>query len=363
MSGVRVAVVCPYSLTKPGGVQGQALGQARALRAMGHEAVVMAPCDGPPPDDVDVTILGGSVPLSSNGSVAPLALDPASALRTVRVLRDEHFDIVHLHEPLCPGPTLAALMLERRPMVGTFHRSGSSAAYAALRPAVVRLARRLDLRCAVSPDARDTASAALGGKYEVVFNGVDVERFAQAEPWPTDGPTVFFIGRHERRKGLEVLLDAMDLLPPQTRLWVAGEGPETVELQARTGHHSRVEWLGVIDDEEVAARLRGADVFCAPSLHGESFGVVLLEAMAAGTPVVASDLPGYRNVASPGRHALLVTPGDHEALAGRLGDLLVDDRMKARLADAGRERARGFGMDRLVERYLELYEGVRQAVA
>jgi phosphatidyl-myo-inositol alpha-mannosyltransferase len=355
---VRVAVVCPYSLTKPGGVQGQALGQARALRALGHEAVVMAPCDGPPPSGEGITVLGGSVPLSSNGSVAPLALDPASAVRTVRALRDEPFDIVHLHEPLCPGPTLAALMFERRPMVGTFHRAGSSTAYAALRPAVVRLARRLALRCAVSPDARDTAAAALGGEYEVVFNGVDVERFATAPPWPAPGPVVFFIGRHERRKGLDVLLDAMDFLPPETRLWVAGDGPESEELRAHRADDPRVEWLGVIDDDEVAARLRGAAVFCAPSVHGESFGVVLLEAMAAGTPVVASDLPGYRNVAIPDRHALLVAPGDPEALAGALRRVLGDSGLASRLAVAGGERARQFAMVELVERYLKLYEGV-----
>jgi len=360
---VRVALVCPYSLTKPGGVQGQALGQAQALRALGHEAQLLAPSDGPPPPGEGITALGGSVPLSSNGSVAPLALDPASAVRTVRALRDEHFDVVHLHEPLCPGPTLAALMFERRPMVGTFHRAGSSAAYAALRPAVVRLARRLALRCAVSPDARETAAEALGGEYEVVFNGVDVERFTGATPWPTAGPTIFFIGRHERRKGLDVLLEAMNLLPPETRLWVAGEGPETGELRARSAADPRVEWLGVIDDAEVAARLRGADVFCAPSVHGESFGVVLLEAMAAGTPVVASNLPGYRNVASPDHHALLVAPGDAEALAGAVSRLLTDRRLAARLAAAGEERARQFSMGKLVERYLELYEVARGAWA
>ncbi len=358
---MRVAVVCPYSLTKPGGVQGQALGQVRALRALGHDAELLAPCDGPPPPGEGITVLGGSVPLSANGSVAPLALDPASAVRTVRALREEHFDVVHLHEPLCPGPTLAALMFERRPMVGTFHRSGPSAAYAALRPAVVRLARRLALRCAVSHDARDTAAAALGGEYEVVFNGVDVERFTRATPWPTTGPTMLFIGRHESRKGLDVLLDAMRLLPPEVRLWLGGDGPQTAELRARSADDPRVEWLGVIDDEEAASRLRGADVFCAPSVHGESFGVVLLEAMAAGTPIVASNLPGYRNVASPGQHALMVTPGDAEALAGAVSKVLGDARLGARLASAGQERARQFGMDELVQRYLELYEVARRA--
>jgi phosphatidylinositol alpha-mannosyltransferase len=354
---VRVALVCPYSLTKPGGVQGQVLGQARTLRDLGHHAHVLAPCDGPAPAE-GVTALGGSVPLSSNGSVAPLALDPLAALRTLRVLRGEDFDVVHLHEPMCPGPTLTTLVFEHRPMVGTFHRSGASAAYTALRPAVARLARKLDLRCAVSPDARSTAVDALGGDYELVFNGVDLERFVTAEPWPTSGPTVFFVGRHEPRKGLEVLLHARVGLPPGTRLWLAGEGPHTAELKALAGDDATVEWLGPIDDRELAARLRGADVCCVPSLHGESFGVVLLEAMAACTPVVASDLPGYRNVVEPDRHALLVPPGDAQALARGVRRVLEDTALASQLATAGEERARQLSMRRLVERYLELYQQV-----
>lgn len=354
---MRIALVCPYSLTKPGGVQGQVRGQARTLRELGHGARILAPCDGPPPE-AGITPLGGSVPLSSNGSVAPLALDPLSALRTVRALRGEDFDVVHLHEPMCPGPTLTSLVFEHRPMVGTFHRAGSSAAYTALRPAVARLARKLALRCAVSPDARATAAGALGGDYELVFNGVDIERFATAEPWPTSGPTVFFIGRHEPRKGLDVLLEARARLPTGTRLWVAGEGPQTAELKALAGDDAAVEWLGPIDDAELAARLRGAHVCAAPSLHGESFGVVLLEAMAACTPVVASDLPGYRNVAEPDRHALLVPPGDPEALALALRRVLEDASLAERLAIAGEQRARDLSMGRLVERYLELYERV-----
>ena len=169
---------------------------------------------------------------------------------------------------------------------------------------------------------------------------------------------MFFIGRHEPRKGLEVLLEARAGLPEDARVWVAGEGPQTSELMERTADDARVEWLGPIDDEEVAARLRGADVFCAPSLHGESFGVVLLEAMAAGTPVVASDLPGYRNVAVPDRHALLVPSGDPQALAEGLRRVLGDAVFATRLAMAGQERAGELSMVHLVERYLELYTQV-----
>lgn len=346
--------MCPYSLSFPGGVQSQVLAQARVMRALGHQVRVLAPCDEAPPE-TGVTPLGRSVPFASNGSVAPLAPDPACALRLLRALRDEDFDIVHLHEPLCPGPPLVALAFARQPLVGTFHRSGDSLVYAALRPAAVAMARRLALRCAVSEDARATAQRALRGTYEVLFNGIEVERFAKATPWPTTGPTVFFLGRHEPRKGLSVLIDAMGSLPADVRLWVAGEGAETAALRARTADDPRIEWLGRINDTEAAARLRGADAFCAPSVHGESFGVVLLEAMAASTPIVASDLPGYRNVALPEVHAALVPPGDAGALAAALRRVLDDTALADRLVAAGELRAAEFSMDRLAERYLELY--------
>lgn len=351
---VRVAQVCPYSLSLPGGVQNQVLGLARALRAAGHDARVLAPCDGPPPDP-GVTPLGRSVPLATNGSVAPLAPDIPAALRTIRALREEEFDVVHLQEPLAPGPTLTSLLFTDAPVVGTFHRAGRSAAYEALRPLARKVANRLDIRCAVSVDARDTAHAAVGGEYEMVFNGIEVERFAKAEPAATDGPTIFFVGRHEQRKGLDVLVEAMRDLPSDVRLWVAGEGPQTPQLRAATIDDHRISWLGRISDDDVARRLRGADVFCAPSLHGESFGIVLLEGMAAGTPIVASDLPGYRNVARPDRDALLVPPGDAIALARALRTVLSDGSRAAELVASGEQRAAEFSMDRLAERYLELY--------
>jgi phosphatidylinositol alpha-mannosyltransferase len=352
-----VAVVCPYSLSLPGGVQGQVLGLARSLRAMGHVTRVLAPCDGPPPDS-GVTPLGRSIPLATNGSVAPIAPDPACALRTIRALRDEDFDVIHLHEPLVPGPTVTALFMHNRPLVGTFHRAGASAAYQALSPVVRWGAGRLDLRCAVSVDARDTAAEALGGEYELVFNGIEGERFVEASPWPTEGPTILFMGRHEPRKGLDVLLSAMGRLPPDVRLWVASDGPQTAELKASVEGDARIEWLGRLSDEEAASRLRGADVFCAPSVHGESFGVVLLEAMSASTPIVASALPGYQNVARDGVDALLVPPGDSVALADALTRLLADGDLAKRLVTAGESRAAEFAMDKLAERYVELYQRV-----
>jgi phosphatidylinositol alpha-mannosyltransferase len=352
---VRIGLVCPYSLTVPGGVQAQVLGLARTLRELGVDARVLAPCDGPPPDPC-VTPLGQSVPTASNGSVAPLAPDPSAQLRTIRALRDEAFDVLHVHEPLAPGPTMTTLLFRNAPMVGTFHRSGDSAAYALTKPGVRWLAKRLDIRCAVSKDAKATAERALRGTYELLFNGIEVERFAKATPVPSSGPTIFFVGRHEERKGLAVLLDALRHLPSDVVVWVGGTGPQTEALRARHGGDPRIEWLGRVSDGEVAARMRGADVFCAPSLHGESFGVVLLEAMAAGAVVVASALDGYANVATDGVDACMPPPGDSEALAAAIRQALYDGGLRRRLIAAAEQRAQEFSMVRLAEAYIERYE-------
>lgn len=339
----------------PGGVQGQVIALGRALRGMGVEARVLGPCDGPPPDS-SVTPLGDSMAYASNGSMAPIAPDPACVLRTIRALRDESFDLIHLHEPLVPGPTLTALVFAEMPSVGTFHRAGESAVYRTMRPLARWAAGKLTLRCAVSEDALTTAAQALGGQYQLVGNGIDTVRLATAEPWATEGKTVFFVGRHEPRKGLAVLIEAVQHLGSDVRLWIGGEGPETHRLKAGTTGDPRIEWLGVLGDVEKARRLRAADVFCAPSLHGESFGVVLLEAMAASTPIVASDLPGYHNVARPGLEALLVPPGDALALAQALEEALVGGTSIDEMVARADERARQFSMEHLAERYTELYE-------
>jgi len=352
---VRIGLICPYSLSVPGGVQGQVLALARAMRRRGHEARVLAPCDGPPPE-LFVTPLGSSVPTATNGSVAPIAPDVPAQLRTIRALWDEQFDVLHLHEPLVPGPTVTATLLKPAPLVGTFHAAGSQPAYQALAPLAAWFGQRLDLRVAVSDDALALVREPVGGEFEVWFNGIEYERFAAADPWPSDGPTVLFIGRHEPRKGLGVLLEALPLLPADTRLWIAGVGPDTEALRARHDD-PRIDWLGRIDDEERDRRLSGADVFCAPSLGGESFGVILLEAMAAGTPVVASSIPGYVKVASceEGRSAELAEPGDAAALAAGIARVIRDDDRAAALRQMGRRRAAGFDLELLADRYLERY--------
>lgn len=357
---VRIGLVSPYSLTVPGGVQGQVMGLARALRGQGHVARVLGPCDGPPPEP-GVTSLGNCVPLAANGSVAPIAPDPSCALRTIRALRDEGFDVVHLHEPLVPGPCMTSAVMATAPLVGTFHAAGYSASYRWGGRPLRWLAERLDLRCAVSEAAATLARRHLGGRYDVLPNGIEVERFSKADPWPSEGPTILFVGRHEPRKGLAVLVDAMADVPGEVRLWVAGDGPETARLRAATAEDPHITWLGRVDEAELARRMRGADVVCAPSLHGESFGVVLLEAMAAGTAVVATDLVGYASVARADMEALLVPPGDAPALGAALRRVLTDPVLAAELTAAGAERADELSMDHLAERYLERYAAVSRS--
>jgi len=334
------------------------LGLGRALRELGVEARVLGPCDGPPPDTF-VTPLGNSMPTANNGSMAAIAPDPAAALRTIRALRDERFDVVHLHEPLAPGPPLTALVFGAGPMVGTFHRAGESSWYRAFRPLGVWASNHLTVRAAVSEEARAAVARMFGGTYEVLWNGIDVATFRDAEPWPATGPTVLFIGRHEPRKGLAVLIDALAYLPPDVQVWITSEGPETARLQQATQGDSRVEWLGVVSDLEKARRMRGATVLCVPSLGGESFGVILLEGMAAGTPVVASDIIGYRNVARPDLDALLTPPGDPAALAGALTIALEGGPKVDALVESGRKRAASFSLESLAIRYLALYGQAR----
>jgi phosphatidylinositol alpha-mannosyltransferase len=335
----------------------QVLALARALRRAGHATRVLAPCDGAPPD-AGVTPLGVSLPTAANGSIAPIAPDPAAQLRLIRAVRDEAFDVLHLHEPLAPGVTTTALLTRPAPMLGTFHAAGGSLAYDFINGPCRFLANRLDDRVAVSEDARKMASEALGGTYDLTFNGVEIRHYADGPAHPTDGPTILFLGRHEPRKGLGTLLEAMRVMPENVRLWVAGEGPQTEELENTVLGDPRIEWLGTITETEKAARLRGADVFCAPSLRGESFGIVLLEAMAAGTAVVASDIPGYANVARKGADALLAPPGDGAALGQALRTVLDDPATRDQLVASGRSRADDFSMSRLAEIYLERFERI-----
>jgi phosphatidylinositol alpha-mannosyltransferase len=381
---LAIALVCPYSLSRPGGVQGQVVGLARALLQRGHRVTVFAPLDAAAdaPSGIDMVTTGRSVRIPANGSVAPVSVSVPSVVRSVRSLRAGRFDVVHVHEPFTPGLPFGLLVGGGLPpLVATFHRSGGSPFYTAFRPLTRRLARRFAVRCAVSPAARATAVDALGGRYDVGFNGVEVDRFRDEEPWPREGPTVLFLGRHEERKGLGVLLSSFERLrrsrdglgpslggayPPT--LWVAGDGPLTASLQQHHPEATDLHWLGVLTEEEKVRRLLAADVVCAPSLGGESFGVVLLEAMAARAVVVASDIDGYRLAACG--HAVLVPPGDVDSLAEGLARALrvegspagsspgVGDDPPADWGawlDGGTEWADHWSMERLAEWYEARY--------
>lgn len=371
---MHIGMVCPYSLTVPGGVQGQVLGLTRALRGRGHTVQILAPADAPP-NEGGVTVIGPSVMNAANGSIAPISPNPQAQLRTMRALWDEKFDVLHLHEPLVPGPTVTALMLRSAPVVGTFHAAGEQPMYKSMSSLARWFGSRIDAKVAVSLDALALASTAIPEPWTVLFNGVDVDQFSSAEPWVDaeprfigdDRPTILFVGRHEERKGLGVLLEALSFVDQDVRVWVAGTGPETAELQARYAEDGRIEWLGRISNEERNRRMAAASVFVAPSLGGESFGVILLEAMAAGAPVVASAISGYVGVAGPlddePRAALLPEPGAPAAFAAAIGQVLGDSALSDELRERGRERANRFSMDRLAEAYTVIYEAVIAAHA
>jgi phosphatidyl-myo-inositol alpha-mannosyltransferase len=360
---MRIAMVSPYSLSRPGGVQGQVVGLARALRARGHRVTVLAPAsepEGVPESAGEHYVIGRPTELRSNGSVAPVALRPSAAARVERFVRRGGFDVVHLHEPLAPVAAYGLVLSSPLPMVGTYHRAGVSRWVPVLKPLAELVGRRLQVRVAVSEAARQTAQRSGAGAVEVLFNGVEMERFETATPRrDEDGrPAVLFLGRHEPRKGLHVLLTAFEPLARAAVLWVAGVGPGTEMQRRRYPESDRLHWLGLLSDGEVASRLAGAAVLCAPSLQGESFGMVLLEGMAAGCAVVASDIEGYR--AAAGDHATLVPPGDVEALSRALGVALADavegtGRSSTEARKAAREYARNWSMDTLAERYLDVY--------
>ena len=357
---LRVALICPYSLSVDGGVQVQVLGLASALREIGVDARILAPSDGPPPAP-GIMSLGPTHRFPSNGSIAPITVGKAAVSRTLEGLRAFRPDVVHLHEPLQPGANHTALLGTDIPAVGTFHAAhpGRNGWYDTFRKPLGLMVDRLAVRTAVSVEAQRNVEASFGGVCDILPNGVDLGVFETADPWPSPTPAIVFVGRHEPRKGLGVLLDAFAGLERDAVLWVVGEGPQTAELAARRVAH--VDWLGRVSEAEKARRLSGATVACFPSIEGESFGVVLLEAMASGTAVVASDLTGYRHVARGGREAVLVTPGDAAALRAGLRRVLDDQAVRADLVTSGRERAAEFSLAGLAEAFVERSETARAA--
>lgn len=370
---MRIGIVCPYSLDVPGGVQNHVQDLAEALIALGHHVSVLAPADEESVLPPYVVPAGRSVPVRYNGSVARLTFGPLSAARVRRWLRAGRFDVLHVHEPLSPSLSMLAVFAARGPVVATFHTAMTrSRAMAAAQGALQLVLERITARIAVSNLARRVQVEHLGGGAVEIPNGVAVQRYAQAHPlpgWPGDcqpgaGGTVGFLGRFsEPRKGFPVLREAFVALArrrPGLRLLVAGPGDAEEEIeQVPPDLRDRVVFLGAVPERDKPRMLRSVHLYVAPNTHGESFGMILTEAMAAGTPVVASDLDAFRRVVD-GAGALF-PPGDPEALAAVIERLLDDADARAEMAARGARVVSAFDWPVVAARVLEVYASAIEA--
>lgn len=362
---MKIGIVCPYSFDVPGGVQTHVVDLARALIARGHQVSVLAPADEDSDVPEFVTPAGKALGIPYNGSVARLQFGPVSYARVRRWLREGAFDVLHLHEPAAPSLSLLALKVADGPIVATFHTSTPrSRTLAAFQPVLRPLLEKVTARIAVSALARRVQVEHSGGDAVEIPNGVDAEFFARASPldgYPRAGGTLGFVGRFtEPRKGMAVLLEAARRILPEfeeLELLVLGRGePEELRRMAgpRLAPHLRL--LGQADDETKARMLRSVDVYCAPNLGGESFGMILTEAMAAGTAVAASDLDSFRRVLDEGRAGMLFPTGDPDGLADALRELLTDPARRGSLAAAAGERVVIYDWPVVVTQVLRVYE-------
>ncbi|WP_432144964.1 glycosyltransferase family 4 protein [Streptomyces sp. bgisy084] len=362
---MKIGIVCPYAWDVPGGVQFHIRDLADHLIRLGHEVSVLAPADDETPLPPYVVSAGRAVPVPYNGSVARLNFGFLSAARVRRWLQHGAFDVIHIHEPASPSLGLLSCWAAQGPIVATFHTSNPRsramiAAYPILQPALEKISARI----AVSEYARRTLVEHLGGDAVVIPNGVDVDFFATAEPkaeW--QGRTIGFIGRiDEPRKGLPVLMKALPTIlaaVPDARLLVAGRGDEAeavAELPADL--RSRVEFLGMVSDEDKARLLRSVDLYVAPNTGGESFGIILVEAMSAGAPVLASDLDAFAQVLDQGEAGELFTNEQADALAAAAVRLLGDPARLAELRERGARHVRRFDWATVGADILAVYETV-----
>jgi phosphatidylinositol alpha-mannosyltransferase len=367
VTAMRVGLVCPYSWDVPGGVQAHVRDLAEALLGLGHEVSVLAPADEDEAVQPYVVPAGRAVPVPYNGSVARLAFGPLSAARVRRWLREGRFDVLHVHEPATPSLSLLACWAATGPIVATFHTAitrsrAMAAAYSMLQPAMEKLAARI----AVSEAARRTLVEHLGGDAVLIPNGVALQGFADVEPlagWPGEGGALGFLGRfNEPRKGFAVLAEAFAELAaarPRLRLLVAGPGDAAEAIRLIPPRvRDRVTMLGMVSESDKVRMLHSVDVYVAPNTGGESFGIILTEAMAAGTPVVASDLDAFRQVLEPGLGGVLVPVGDAGALARAAGELLDDPARRAELARAAVQAVRRFDWAHVAQDIVAVYETV-----
>ncbi|MBA3339281.1 MAG: glycosyltransferase family 4 protein [Geodermatophilaceae bacterium] len=364
---MRIGLVCPYTWDIPGGVQYHVRDLAQTLIGLGHHVQVLTPANDEDALPPYVTSAGRAVPIRYNGSVARLQFGPVAAARVRRWLRDGHFDVLHVHEPSAPSLSLLTCVLARGPIVATFHAATVRSRWlAAVQGVLQPFMERISGRIAVSDLARRVQVEHLGGDAIVIPNGVDVAHFAAAKPlpgYPRAGLTIGFLGRFdERRKGLPVLIEALAQITPEhpdLRLLVAGRGDES-ELfdELPDALKDRVTVLGEISEDDKARMLASIDIYCAPNLGGESFGVILVEALAAGAAIVASDLDAFRRVLNDGAVGVLVRRGNAQALAAGLAQLLGAPSRRAELVQAGRLAVQEYDWPVVSERVLAVYETV-----
>ncbi|GGK91402.1 GDP-mannose-dependent alpha-(1-2)-phosphatidylinositol mannosyltransferase [Planomonospora parontospora subsp. parontospora] len=363
---MRIGIVCPYAWDVPGGVQVHIRDLAEALMEEGHQVSVIAPAaddDGLPGY---VTSVGRPVPVSFNGSVARMSFGFLSANRVRRWVRDGRFDVLHVHEPFIPSVGLLACWVAKGPIVATFHASyGRSRAFSVATPVIMSALEKISARIAVSDAARKTLVEFIGGDAVLIPNGVTVRRYTEAEPLPraAGGEVIGFLGRmDEPRKGLPVLLEAFALLAPrrpELRLLIAGPGDADEVLERVPAEfHDRVELLGMVSEEDKVRAYHSVDVFCAPNLGGESFGIVLTEAMSAGAAILASDIPAFRKVLDEGQAGALFETGNAASLAREAAALLDDPARRAKLSDEARTAVWKYDWSTVARDVARVYETV-----
>ena len=364
---MRIGIACPYSWDVPGGVQQHIRDLAEALIGMGHDISVIAPADEDRPLPRYVVPTGKAMPVPYNGSVARLSFGPLSANRVRRWLRDGDFDVLHVHEPTVPSLPLLACWVASGPIVATVHTAMPKSRWLLATQPVLRTAlEKIDARIAVSEAARTTFVEHLGGDAVLIPNGGATHRYQQARPrdgWPGTGGVIGFLGRmDESRKGLSVLLKAFELLAdgrPGLRLLVAGPGDADEQRHKLPASlRDRAVFLGEVSEEDKIRVLHSVEVFCSPNTGGESFGIVTAEAMAAGLPIVASDIPAFRQVLREGQAGELFAVGDPDDLARVTARLLDDPARRAELSVAALDAVADYDWDTVARNVLSVYETV-----
>jgi phosphatidylinositol alpha-mannosyltransferase len=358
---VRIALTCPYDWGAPGGVQVHVAQLASHLRRRGHETLILAPGRTTEADE-GVAIVGRPLPIRYQGTVAPIALSPKAIRRVRATLRSFRPDVVHAHEPLTPSISMFATLAAQVPVVATFHAHAERSRLLTVAAPILRpVWRRLSVRLAVSDAAARFVGARFEGDIRIIPNGVDVDAFAGAHPADglPPGRRMLWVGRLDPQKGFPVAVMAFGVLAPdfpELSFVVAGDGRDrgaagSLAVQARR----RLVMLGAVPNDVLPLYHAAADVFVAPALGQESFGIVLVEAMAAGVPVVASDIAGYREVVRPDVDGLLVRPGDAQALAMAVRRVLTDPPLAERLVAAGKARAERYAWPAVADQIEDAY--------